>query len=150
MGILSKKDLATFAVKCKRFYKVGGTPRQIKFEHNSHEDGNDTFKIITDAYSDVMFGTISGLSRKDWTFKTNTEEERDAMYEDLSRRVAEYNESLMNPNYDPSVSVGNGNDDDFSDTDFEPKKSTDWLTYIIVGVAAVAIIALLLWPRKKK
>lgn len=146
MGRLKGHDLVKFASNCKNFYKVGGTPRQIKFEHNSHEQGNETFEIITRVYSDVLFGTMSGLNRKDWTFKTNTESERDAMYNELMESKSEY-EALVGTNPSTQTSL---DPVDPADPDDE-KKTSDLTTYIIIGAAAAIIIALLIpWKKSKK
>lgn len=146
MGKLKGKDLATFVERCTRFYKVGGTPRQIKFEHDSAADGDKTYEIITRVYSDVLFGTMSGFSRRDWTFKTNSEEERDAMFEDLQSSVNAYNDSF-NGSGDPS----NDSDDNKESDDDEEKKSflSGSTVYVIMGAAAIILI-LLLWDTKKK
>jgi hypothetical protein len=152
MGRLKGQNLIKFGANCKRFYKVGGTPRQIKFEHNSHEQGNEIYEIITEAYSDVLFGTMSGMSRKDWTFKTDTAENRDAMFADLEECVEEY-KALVGGNVPnsntplPGTDPGTG---DPADPDDE-KKTSDLTTYIIIGAAAAIIIALLIpWKKSKK
>lgn len=148
MGRLKGTDLRDFFSKCNEFHKVGGTPRQIQFVHNTHKDGDATYSIITRAYSDVLFGTMSGITRRDWTFKTNTKEERDAMYDDLVACKAEY-DALFTPTPSTTDPLGQGGSSTDDKKDDEKKDGSGWLTYIVIGVAAAAIIALLI-PWKKK
>ena len=142
MGRLKGQDLANFFAKCTGYQKVGGTPRQIKFKHDTSNAGDKTYEIITRVYRDVLFGTMSGLNRKDWTFKTNTKEERDNMYEDLRECEAEYN-ALFGPEPSNQQPLGGGTGDDD-----DVKKKSDLTTYIIIGAAAAVIIALVI-PWKK-
>ena len=89
---------------------------------------------------------MSGLSRKDWTFKTNTDIERDAMYNDLMESKSEYDAFVgTNPSTQTSLDpVGSADPDD-------EKKTSDLTTYIIIGAAAAIIIALLIpWKKSKK
>lgn len=144
MGRLTGSDLTTFFVRCKRFYKVDGAPRQIRFMHDTHADGDATYKIITQAYSEYYSNTYSGFTRETWTFRADSEESRDAMFDDLLACRAEY-EALTGNN--PDVSQANTSDN--TDDEEEEKKSSDLTTYIIIGVAAAIIIALLIpWNGK--
>lgn len=144
MGRLKGEDLIKFCTRCTEFHKVGGTKRQIQFAHANHADGDVTWNIIKRVYNDLLDDTYSGLSRKDWTFRTHSEEERDAMFDDLMECREYYRKNYASEpsNTDP-IGLAETDDDD------EKKKSGDWLTYIIIGVAAAAIIALLI-PWKKK
>lgn len=69
---------------------------------------------------------------------------------DINRTVDDYRQQHPEILVDDDDLTPDTAPDSDTDTDEEEPKTIDWSTYIVIGLAVVAVIVILLWDRKRK
>lgn len=83
-----------------------------------------------------------GLGWKDFTITFPTVWQRDEAVNDVNAAVIEYRDMQDDPGIEPTEPAS------IAQPDEEETDKPDYTTYVIIGVAAAIIIAMLLWRRK--
>ena len=108
-------------------------------------------KYVKSAISDIEWYDSGTELDKDVIFKFQHPSKRDYAVEQINKDVSSYQQQdptslLQEPA--PTNTPAEGENAPIKEDD-EDKKKPDWLTYAIIGLAAVALILLIIPKRKK-
>ena len=146
MGKLKGNDLAFIAAHYEKISKAYAT--QIYFCFDNKTDGATAFNILKRVYAeecnyDAWAGWFGSGDKRDFYLGFTTKQVRNDVFDEIIDSISNYrqaNPDFSSPDY-TYTSTDSGEDS---------AGAKNYTTYIIIGVAAAIIIALLLWNRKKK
>lgn len=122
---------------------------QIYFCFDSKDAGKKAYDFLKEVYADECnYDAWSGWfglgDKRDFYLGFVSPEARDLVYQDLMNAIGAYQTTNQ---YQNDFLANDELKDDQDNKDIT--QNTNWVIYLIIGAAAVAII-LLLWDRKKK
>lgn len=141
MGRLKGENIAFFSKHIEQFDKA--YQKQIYFCFDTPSNGEAMFKVLRNTYGDGFKNCNYGADYRDFYMVFNDGGARTWVYDDINSSLVAYR-------------LAHGNDvvedpENTTVSDVEVTKSGSSTTYIIIGVAAVAVILImLLWDRKRK
>ncbi len=122
---------------------------QIYFCFDSKDSGSKAYEFLKKAYSDECnYDAWSGWfgigDKRDFYLGFVSQKARDSVYDDIRNALDAFQSTNQYQNDFLSIDEPNNGGNPDTGT-----KNADWITYLIIGAAAVAVI-MLLWDRKKK
>lgn len=151
MGRLTGDDLTWMYGHLKPNYHQLARKDRLWFAFANQSEGRKGHDIITRVYSDyyVKSGDVGNYT--DFNIKFSSQAAAEWVLADIQDSFREYN--TYHPSANMGGQAGTGSSPDPTDPDPGPdddkEKAIDWITYIIIGAAVVAII-ILLWPNKRR
>ena len=137
---LKGKDLEYVALNQETIKKAPLDKRGMYVKVSDPSTGEQVMRRLKQAYSAKDY--YKGLGWRDFTITFQYVWQRDEAVEDANAAIVEYfNLQAENPTNDPNPDTPSGNEPS------NQSNTTDYTSYIIIGLAVV-IIALLLWQRK--
>ena len=129
MGRISQQTTEHLATYMKDATPYGKT--QIKFKFTNKEAGSQAYELLMQDYADVCDKQYGEDTPKIFRLGFVDADTRTAVLSEIKQAVAAYNAS------------GTGGADKYIE------KISGWITYLLIGVAAV-VIFVLLWKKYKK
>lgn len=127
MGRISQQTTEHLAIYMKDATPYGKT--QIKFKFTNKEAGNQAYELLMQDYADVCDKQYGEGTPKIFRLGFVDADTRTAVLSEIKQAVAQYNAADSNG---PDI-----------------QKISGWITYLLIGVAAV-VIFVLLWKKYKK
>ena len=141
MGKLTSTQLTFIAANKEAIDKVYS--RQIKFCFNNKVNGERAFDMINEAYKSDIRNYHYGTDKRDFRFEFTSKDRRNEIYAEIIDDLTKYHEEN---GYDGGSAVYNSVFGDANNTKTNSKRTT----YIIIGMVAVFVLALVLTLKKKK
>lgn len=138
---LTGKSLEYVALNVVEIKKATLDKRGMYVKVSDPSTGEQVMQRLKQAYAAKDY--YKGLGWRDFTITFPTVWQRDEAVNDANAALIEYFDTNEEPDPTPDPDTPNPT----APKDEEETK-TDYTTYIIIGAAAVVIIALLLWRRK--
>lgn len=153
---LTGENLKYAAENIKECRKHGYNKRRVLIVASSHFTGRTLAPILQEAYNATDIADYSG-GYEDFSLCFDTVWRRDEVVNQINAAIAKYRSEHPELLNTPDPSLPWETEDETPEAaesaeetpDTPQKESPDWTTYIIIGLAAVAIV-LLVWPKKKK
>lgn len=156
MGRLSGDDLAWMYGHLKPNYHQLARKDRLWFAFDNQSEGRKGHDIIVRVYRDYYEDSGDVGNYTDFNIKFSSRDAAEWVLADIQDSFQAYY------TYHPETVMGGQGGDESPEppdpytntnpgTDSSDKKTTDWITYIVIGVAAVAIVILLLrWKPKRR
>lgn len=138
---LTGKALEYVALNVEEIKKAPLDKRGMYVKVSDPSTGEQVMQRLKQAYAAKDY--YKGLGWRDFTITFATVWQRDEAVNDANAALIEYFDTHEEPAPEPDPDTPNPT----APKDEEETK-TDYTTYLIIGAAAVVIIALLLWQRK--
>ena len=148
---LTGENLKYAAENIKECRKHGYNKRRVLIVTGSDKKGRNLAAILQTAYNATGIADYSG-GYKDFSLCFDTMWRRDEVVQQINAAISKYraeHSEIYNPPQQTEPPISGENLETTENTETPQKESPDWTTYIIIGLAAVAIV-LLVWPKKKK
>lgn len=148
MGKLTGNTLKYFADHMKSCEKApGAQKRRLHLVGDSHESAEYMARIVTSAWGAEWYDADS--LAKFAVVKFEYVWQRDNAVNEINKEVNAYRNSHQDSVLEEMLGGDNDGNNAPQKDDEDDEKKTDWTTYIIIGLAAVALILLVIPKRKK-
>lgn len=148
MAYLTGKTLEYFAAHLQSIEKApGAQKRRLRIYADSRTAADHMANIVNSVFGGISYATAPEGHDNFAAVNFEYVWERNYAVEQVKKEVSRYRTG----NQDSLLENLLADDDTDPPTEEEDEdgKKTDWTTYIIIGLAAVALI-LLVWPKRKK
>lgn len=154
---MSKEQAAKVGSRVERVFR---NAKNVTFKCKSNADGKTVRDIIVNAFSpksvtrynyDIEWMFTVGMSEwKEFRAKFASTDDADVCYKEVSAAIRSYQSDDEDAEDEPVTTYTPKETATPDEETDEETKTVDWSTYIIIGVAVVAVIVILLWGRNKK